>query len=98
MTHKSMKRILAVMVEAEDAEEHGESFEFIHAMAKVKLTGDLVQVVVSGGLSVDIDSLKTDEQAEPYIQEQLDELRRELHAIGFSQRAITAAFRNVVRL
>jgi hypothetical protein len=91
------KRILDVTVEVADTEEHGEPFTFIDARARVKLSeSDLVQIVVSGGMSFEIDSLKTDEQTEPFIQDELDDLRRELHAIGFSQRAITAAFKDVV--
>jgi hypothetical protein len=56
----------------------------------------LIQQITSGGLwGLDVnepnDFLR---QAE---QEQLSELRGQLHAIGFSNRAITAAFRDVKR-
>jgi|SRR6185312_6164451 len=66
-----------------------------HAPGMNPFTGPL-QTITSGGLwgiesDSDADYLKSVED------EQLAELRNQLHAIGFSQRAITAAFRNVER-
>lgn len=56
----------------------------------------LIQHITSGGLW----GIESDSGAS-YIgeieKEQLAELREQLHAIGFSKRAITAAFRNVER-
>jgi len=55
-----------------------------------------IQHITSGGLW----GIESDSDA-AYLKEiedeQLSELRDQLHAIGFSQRAITAAFRNVER-
>jgi hypothetical protein len=72
----------------------------IKAVAKVALvdTGGmfLTQTIHSGGLW----GIESDSEASYFDEvesEQLDELRSQLHAIGFSKRAITAAFRNVKR-
>lgn len=56
----------------------------------------LRQTITSGGLW-GIESDSDASYLEEIEQEQLSELRGQLHAIGFSQRAITAAFRNIVR-
>jgi hypothetical protein len=66
----------------------------IRAEAEVQLTGDLCQKITSGGLwGVESDS------SQDYIaevgQEELSNLKAELAAIGFSKRAVAAAFRNV---
>lgn len=66
----------------------------IAAEASVQLTGDLTQTIHSGGLwGIESDSSKTD--FEEVQTEQLSELRAELKALGFSGRAISAAFKNV---
>lgn len=66
----------------------------IRAEARVQLNGDLCQNVTSGGLwGVESDS--GDEYLSEIEYEQLGELRTELHAMGFSKRAIAAAFRDV---
>lgn len=65
----------------------------IRAHAEVQLTGDLCQTITSGGLW----GIESDSGADYLTEvedEQLDELKAELHAVGFSKRAITAAFRN----
>lgn len=99
------KRILRVTVQRHpDYSEHGSERDTdkigIVVEAEVKLTAsrtDLFQRVTSGGLwGIDArcdDGGHLDEIA----QEQLFELRGQLHAIGFSNREITAAFINVVR-
>jgi len=69
-------------------------FVGVHAKATVQLTGDLTQKVTSGGLW-GIESDSDDSYLTEVENEQLDELKDELHAIGFSKRAIAAAFRNV---
>jgi len=56
--------------------------------------GSLIQTVTSGGLWV-IESDSSSEYLKEIEQEQLAELRSQLKAIGFSSRAISAAFRNV---
>lgn len=66
----------------------------IRADAEVQLGSDVVQRITSGGLwGIESDS------NESYIaeeeQNQLAELREQLHAMGFSTRAISAAFRDV---
>jgi hypothetical protein len=56
----------------------------------------LIQEISSGGLW----GIESDSGADYFAeveQEQLQELRGQLHAIGFSNRAITAAFRSVER-
>jgi len=58
--------------------------------------GNVCQTITSGGLwGIESDS-GSDYFAE-IEQEQLAELREQLHAIGFSKRAISAAFKNVER-
>lgn len=70
------------------------SFIGIRAEATVQLTGDLTQHLSSGGLwGIESDSDKS--YFSEVEQEQLAELREELHAAGFSKRAISAAFRDV---
>lgn len=60
------------------------------------ILGDTCQTITSGGLwGVESDS-GSDHFAE-IEQEQLAELREQLHAIGFSKRAISAACKNVER-
>ena len=62
----------------------------IRAQAEVQLTGDVVQRITSGGCwGIESDSGK-DDIAE-VDQEELSALKAELHALGFSKRAITAA-------
>jgi hypothetical protein len=68
----------------------------IHAKAKVQVNGDVVQTVRSGGLW-GIESDSDDSDLTQIENEQLDELKDQLHAIGFNKRAIAAAFRNVER-
>lgn len=66
----------------------------IKAKAQVQLTGDLVQTLTSGGIwGIESDGDPSDFRS--IESEQTDELKAELHAIGFSKRAIAAAFRNV---
>lgn len=68
----------------------------IKAEAVVKLTGDLTQRISSGGLwGIESDSDPSDFRSIEH--EQLDDLRDELHAMGFSKRAVTAAFRTIER-
>lgn len=68
----------------------------IRAGAQVQLNGDLVQIIRSGGLwGIESDSDPSDFRS--VEGEQLDELRDQLHAIGFSKRAVSAAFRNIHR-
>lgn len=77
--------------------EQGEfSFIGIRAEAKVQLVPQgVIQDITSGGIwGVESDSGDYLGELE---KEQLSELRSELHAAGFSNRAITAAFRQVVR-
>lgn len=64
------------------------------AEAQVKLNGDLVQTITSGGLW-GIESDSGDSYFREVEGEQLDELRTQLQAIGFSKRAVVAAFRDV---
>jgi len=66
----------------------------IRAEAEVRLTGDTVQRITSGGLwGIESDS------GEEYFQnihgEQLEELSLELQAIGFTAAEVLAAFENV---
>jgi hypothetical protein len=76
---------------------HGDwCFIGIRAEARVQVFDDTWQEITSGGLwgtesDSDADYLKSIED------EQLAELREQLAAIGFSKRAISAAFRNVER-
>lgn len=68
----------------------------IRAVADVNLTGGTIQRIHSGGLwGIESDSDPSDIRS--IEREQLDELRDQLHAIGFSKRAIAAAMRNVER-
>lgn len=85
-----------------EAHNHGWCFQGIEAEAKVSLTVDaqgnrLMQDITSGGLW----GIESDVDA-AYLadieKEQLAELREQLHAIGFSQRAITASFKNIERM
>lgn len=67
----------------------------VRAEAIIRIN-DLRQSITSGGLwGIESDS-DSDYFAE-VEQEQLAELKSQLHAIGFSKRAIAAAFRNVER-
>jgi len=59
-------------------------------------SGYLLQTISSGGLW-GIESDSDESYLQEIEQEQLMELRGQLHAVGFSQRAITAAFRDVTR-
>jgi hypothetical protein len=70
------------------------SFIGIRAEAQVHLTGDLFQEITSGGLW-GIESDSGESCLQEIEQEQLSELRAELEAIGFSKRAVSAAFRNI---
>jgi hypothetical protein len=68
----------------------------ISATAEVQLTGDLTQKVRSGGLW----GIESDSDKSYFAEVESDELanlKTELHAMGFSKRAITAAFRDVQR-
>lgn len=56
----------------------------------------ITQTIHSGGLW-GVESNSEDGYVKQVEDEQLDELRSQLHAIGFSKRAIAAAFRNVER-
>ena len=78
----------------EDLQRGGWSFIGIRAEATVQLTGDTTQHISSGGLW-GIESDSDESYFAKVEQEQLAELRDELHAIGFSKRAISAAFRNI---
>lgn len=66
----------------------------VTASAQVQLDGSLTQTIRSGGLwGIESDS---DESYFTEVEtEQLNELRSQLHAIGFTKRAVSAAFRNV---
>lgn len=69
----------------------------IRADAEIQLTGDLCQHLTSGGLwGIESDS------GEDYMgnieQEQLEELRGELQAVGFTAEEIVEAFANVKRV
>lgn len=68
----------------------------INAEAQVQLNGNLVQTITSGGLW-GIESDSDDSYLQQVGDEQLAELKDQLHAIGFTKRAIAAAFRNVQR-
>ncbi len=66
----------------------------IIAKAEVQLTGDLCQVLRSGGLwGVESDS--GDKYLAEVAQEELASLRAELEAVGFGKRAIAHAFTKV---
>lgn len=56
----------------------------------------LCQTLTSGGLW-GLDVNEPNDYLNQVEQEQLDELRHVLHVLGFAQRAITAAFRDVTR-
>jgi hypothetical protein len=71
-------------------------FVGISAKAVVQLNGSLTQTIHSGGLW-GIESDSDPSEFRSVEREQLDELRDQLHAIGFTKRAIAAAFRNVER-
>lgn len=78
-----------------DLNNDGWCFVGVRADARIQLNGDLVQKITSGGLwGIESDSGDYFKEVE---NEQLDELRDQLHAIGFSKRAIAASFRNVER-
>jgi len=68
----------------------------IYAHAEYFADGNLRQIIKSGGLW----GIESDSDA-AYLkeieQEQLSELRDQLHAIGFGNRAINAAFRDLRR-
>ena len=66
----------------------------IEAKAQVQLTGDTVQSITSGGLW-GIESDSGEEYFKTIQDEQLDLLRGELEAIGFTNAEIKAAFENV---
>jgi hypothetical protein len=58
--------------------------------------GNTCQTITSGGLY----GIESDSDADYFAeveQEQLAELRGQLHVIGFSKRAIASAFKNVER-
>lgn len=63
----------------------------IIAKAEVQLTGDLVQVLRSGGLW-GVESDANAEHTKQIEAEELSNLRHELEAVGFSKRAIAHAF------
>lgn len=67
----------------------------ISATAEVQLNGmSTIQTIRSGGLW----GIESDSGADHFAEvegEELAALKTELHAIGFSKRAITAAFRNI---
>lgn len=68
----------------------------IRAEATIQLTGDLTHRVSSGGLW----GIESDSDKSYFAEVEADELanlQTELHAMGFSKRAITAAFRDVQR-
>ncbi len=68
----------------------------ITAEAKVHLNGDLTQTIRAGGIwGIESDGDPSDIRS--IEREQLDELREQLHAIGFSKRAVAAAFRDIQR-
>jgi len=78
------------------ARDYGQTwaFEGVRADARVIINGT-VQVVTSGGLY----GIESDSEANYFDEvgkEQLAELKGQLHALGFSKRAISAAFRDVV--
>jgi len=68
----------------------------IHAKAEIQVAGSTTQTIRSGGLW-GIESDSGDDYLTEVENQQLDELKDELHAIGFSKRAIAAAFRDVKR-
>lgn len=64
--------------------------------------GVLLQHISSGGLwGIELEPAPNQDAASAYMEqverEELDELAAQLHAIGFSRRAVKAAFRNVTR-
>jgi len=66
----------------------------IRAEAEVVLTGSVVQTISSGGLwGTESDSRR--EHIESIEQEELADLSEQLHAVGFSKRAIAAASKNL---
>ena len=72
------------------------AFSATVTLAEYKGHGGIAQSITSGGLwGIESDSDRS------YLQEiedeQLSELREQLRAFGFSQRAISATFKNVVR-
>lgn len=78
----------------EDLNRGGWCFVGVVAEAKIQLERHgVIQTITSGGLwGIESDSGDYFKEVEA---EQLSELRGQLHAIGFSKRAISAAFRNV---
>lgn len=92
------KRILRVTLAIETDIESSNSIG-ITAKAEIKLQPGLTalfQTITSGGYW-GIDRNSDSHYIGQIEQEQLSELCHQLRAIGFSQRAITAAFRNVTR-
>jgi hypothetical protein len=68
----------------------------IRADAEYSLTGNVMQEATSGGLW-GIESDSSPEYLKEIEREQLSELREQLKAIGFSSRAISAAFQTIER-
>ena len=68
----------------------------VRAEAQVQLDGDLRQTVISGGLW-GIESDSDESYFADVEREELAVLRSQLQAIGFSRRAIAAAFKTVER-
>ena len=68
----------------------------IRTEAQVQLDGDLRQIVISGGLW-GIESDSDESYFADVEREELAVLRSQLQAIGFSRRAIAAAFKTVER-
>ena len=68
----------------------------IRAEAEITLADHVTQTISSGGLwGIESDSDRA--YFESIEQEELAELSNQLHAAGFSKRAIAAAFKNVER-
>lgn len=97
---KNMKRIHKVTVRHEEDCTDGDVFG-ITSVAEILLPHSYdedytIQHIRSGGLW-GIDCTESPAYVREVEDSQLHELRDQLHAIGFSQRAINAAFRNVER-
>src|SRR5258708_20167014 len=77
--------------------QHGDwCFVGVRAEAEVSLTGDVVQEVSSGGLW----GIESDSDADYFSgieKDELSELRKQLLAVGFSSRAISNSFKEVVQ-
>ena len=72
------------------------TFIGIYAKAEITLGGECCQDIRSGGLwRIESDSGK--EYLAEVGTDELAQLKQQLHAIGFGTRAISAAFKNVVR-